>query len=111
MYKLPFWRTALLKAKWSTWNPWCIGRLNLAWTKYTQTVMYAERKKLEEEHPRSFKNFAMKSYMDNCETLHFIKRFTFGEKVKLTFAPFSFGSTFKMPFYKLESLIFGKQEE
>lgn len=103
-----FWRLILLKIRWSPWNPWCLGRMNLAWTKYTQTTLYKSRKKLEEEQPNSFGDFAHKAFVDNYEIKHFVSTFTLKDKIKLFLAPFSFGAKFRMPFRKLEDWILMK---
>lgn len=110
MEKISYYRLILLKIKWSPWNPWCLGKMNLAWTKYTQTSMYEGRKQLEKDNPVNFKDFAYKSFIENYEIKHFMNCFTKKEKIKLFFAPFSFGNSFKMPFWKLEGRIFGFEE-
>jgi hypothetical protein len=107
MEKCSFWRLISLKIRWSPWNPWCLGRMNLAWTKYTETPMYEGRKQLEKDHPVDFKDFAYKSFINNYEIKHFMASFTKKDKIRLLFAPFSFGSAFQMPFQKLEDRIFG----
>ena len=103
MDKISYYRLILLKIKWSPWNPWCLGKMNLAWTKYTQTSTYEGRKRLEKDNPAYFKNFAYNSFRDDYEIRYFIDRFTLKEKIRLFFAPFSFGGQFKMPFWKLEN--------
>ena len=91
-------RIILVKIKWNKWNPWCLGRMNLAWMKYTQTPMYEERKKLEKKYPIDFKDFACRSFIENYEIKFFMRHFTTKDKIKLFFMPFSFGNQFKMPF-------------
>ena len=110
MKKISYCQLILLRIKWSPWNPWCLGRMNLAWTKYTQTPTYEGRKQLEKDNPTYFKNFAYNSFVDDYEIRYFINRFTKKEKIKLFFAPFSFGNNFRMPFRKLEDRIFGFEE-
>lgn len=100
----------LLKIKWNPWNPWCLGKMNLAWTKYTRTSMYEDRKQLEKGNPTDFKDFAYNSFIENYEVKHFVNCFTKKEKIKLFFAPFSFGNNFRMPFWKLEDQILGFKE-
>lgn len=100
-----------LKVKWSPWNPWCLGRMNLAWRKYTQTSMYEGRKELEKEHPVNFRDFAYKSYVENGEIKHFMANFTKKERIRLFFTPFSFGNNFTMPISKLQNRIFGFSDE
>lgn len=104
MEKVSYWRLIRLKVgcvyykiKWSPWNPWCLGRMNLAWTKYTQTSMYEDRKQLEQDVPVGFRDFAYKSFVDNHEIIHFTKSFTKRDKIRLLFVPFSFGTKFQMP--------------
>ena len=108
MEKISYYRLILLKIKWCPWNPWCLGRMNLAWTKYTQTTMYEGRKQLEKDLPGTFKDFAYKAFIDNYEIKHFISTFTSKDKIKLLLAPFSFGAKFRMPLRKLEDLILMK---
>lgn len=102
MKKIRYFQLILLKIKWSPWNPWCLGRMNLAWAKYTQTSMYKDRKQLEKDHPNCFEDFAYKSFIDNYEVKHFINRFTKKDRIRLFFTPFSCGNQFRMPFWKLE---------
>jgi len=111
MEKISKYRLIWLKIKWSPWNPWCVGRMNLAWSKYTKTPMYEGRKELENAHPVDFKDFAYKSFAENYEIKHFMANFTKKDKIKLFFAPFSFGSAFRMPFWKVENRIFGFSDE
>lgn len=85
--------------KWNPWNPWCIGVMNLAWEKYTQTSMYEGRKELERSDPVHFRDFAYRSFIDNYEIKHFVTRFTTMDKIKLVLMPFSFGNTFQMPIH------------
>ncbi len=101
-----YFRLILLKIKWSPWNPWCLGRTNLAWAKYAQTSTYEGRKQLEKDSPVYFKDFAYNAFVDNCEIRYFINRFTLKDKIKLFFAPFSFGDKFRMPLVAL----FGRKE-
>ena len=105
MEKISYWRLIWLKVvyvyhkiKWSPWNPWCLGRMNLAWVKYTQTSMYEGRKQLERDLPVSFKDFAHKSFIESTEIIHFINSFTKRDKIRLLFTPFSFGTKFQMPY-------------
>lgn len=111
MDKIKCWQLILLKIKWSPWNPWCLGRMNLAWTKYTQTPMYEGRKQLEKEQPSTFKDFSYKAFYENHEINYFISCFSKKEKIKLFLAPFSFGRRFRAPFYKLEDWVFGPLDE
>jgi hypothetical protein len=111
MHKIQFWEEFLIRIKWSPWNPWSLGRMNLAWCKYTQTVMYEERKKLEGELPENFENFAYRAFVDNCEMQHFVRYFTFWDKVRLFLTPFSFGTTFQMPLYELRHIVFGSADK
>jgi len=108
MEKVSYYRLILLKIRWSPWNPWCLGRMNLAWIKYTQTTLYKDRKKLEKEQPVSFSDYAHKAFIDNYEIEHFVAIFTSKDKIKLFLAPFSFGSKFRMPFRRLEDRILMK---
>jgi hypothetical protein len=107
MDKISFWRLILLKIYWNPWNPWCVGRMNLAWRKYMETPMYEGRKELEKAHPDHFTDYTRRAFVDNHEIKHFMSNFTKKDKIKLFFAPFSFGSTFRMPFWKVENRIFG----
>ena len=52
-----------------------------------------------------------KSFIRNSEIKHFMANFTKKDKNRLFFAPFSFGSNFRMPFWKLESRISGFLDE
>jgi hypothetical protein len=108
MEKANYYRIILVKIKWSPWNPWCLGRMNLAWKKYTETSMYKSRKELEKVSPVNFRDFAYKAFVDNYEIKHFMARFTRKEKIKLFLAPFSFGAKFRMPFRQLENRILVK---
>lgn len=108
MEKINYCRVILIKIKWSPWNPWCLGTMNLAWKKYTETPMYEGRKELEKNHPIDFEDFAYKAFIDNYEIKHFISTFTWKEKIKLLLAPFSFGSRFRMPFGQLQERILMK---
>lgn len=85
--------------------------MNLAWSKYIKTPMYEGRKELEKAHPVDFRDFAYKSFVENHEISHFIANFTKKDRIKLLFAPFSFGNNFRMPFRKLENRIFGFFDE
>ena len=111
MEKVSYYQLILLKIKWTPWNPWCLGRMNLAWTKYIQTSMYEGRKQLEEGHPSDFKDFAYNSFIENYEIGYFISCFSKKEKIRLFFCPFSFGGRFRMPLWKLENRIFGFSDE
>jgi hypothetical protein len=82
--------------------------MNLAWSKYTQTSTYEGRKQLEKDNPVYFKDFAYNSFVDDYEIRYFIKRFTLKDKIRLFFAPFSFGNMFRMPFWKLEDKLLMK---
>lgn len=107
MRKISYYRLILSKIKWSPWNPWCLGRMNLAWTKYTQTSMYEGRKQLEKNSPNSFKDFAYRAFVDNYEIKHFVSTFTSKDKIKLLLTPFSFGHKFRMPLWRIENSILG----
>ena len=89
MEKISYYRLILLRIKWSPWNPWCLGRMNLAWTKYMHTTMYEGRKQLEKNSPSNFKDYAYKAFIDNYEIKYFISTFTSKDKIRLFLAPFS----------------------
>jgi hypothetical protein len=72
-----------------------------------ETPMYEGRKELEKAHPDHFTDYTRRAFVDNHEIKHFMSNFTKKDKIKLFFAPFSFGSTFRMPFWKVENRIFG----
>jgi len=101
MKKVSYYRLILIKIKWNPWNPWCLGRMNLSWTKYTQTDTYKARMGLEKDYPNRFKDFTYKSFVNNHELEYFILQFTPKDKIKLFFMPFSFGDQFRMPFWKI----------
>jgi len=90
--------------KWSPWNPWTLAVLNMAWNKYTQSVLYAERKKVTFRIPGSSCDFAEHHYTELGEVKHFIRKFTLKDKMKIIFIPFSCGEKYKLPFRKLLGL-------
>ena len=75
--------------------------MNLAWTKYTQTSTYECRKQLEKDNPVYLKDFAYKAFHDDYEIRYFMAKFTKKEKIRLFFAPFSFGNKFRMPLWRV----------
>lgn len=93
---------------WSPWNPWTISRLNLAWTKYTQTTMYEERKKIRFfDVSDEYEDYADQAYAENKEPLLFVSLFTRKEKLKAAFLPFSCGDRYKIPFWQIKHWIMG----
>ena len=97
-----------MSIKWSAWNPWAIARLNLAWTKYTETTMYEERFKCSEFHTDpNRESYAEQAYIENCEVMFFVNQFTWKDKLKIAFTPFSCGNQNRMPFYIISAWLRG----
>lgn len=86
-----FFITIWFNAKWSPWSPWCVARLNMAWNKYTSTPVYSERVEASGEE------WAEQQWQENRETQFFISMFTFREKLKVLFLPYSCGDKYRMP--------------
>jgi hypothetical protein len=95
--------------KWSSWNPWAIGRLNMAWNKYVSTPMYEERLKVSKclHTDKNFENYAEQSFVTNCETKLFMSLLTRKEKLRVLLVPFSCGNKYRMPFYRISNWILG----
>lgn len=94
-------------AKWYPFNPWGIARMNLAWTKYTETPMYEERKKIDFTMNPKYSDFAEEAFFEYGEMRLFDRLFTKKERFRVIFAPFSCGDKFKMPFWRVKCWIFG----
>ena len=105
---------AFIHLKWSCWNPWAIGAMNLAWSKYAKTPMYEERSKLDREFKINDYNYdreyAFDAFIENEEFDFFYNQATFSERIRLILAPFSFGSRFRMPFWRIKFWILGVDE-
>ena len=94
-----------MNIKWSPWNPWNIARLNLALQKYMETVMYRER-------VIAFgRNWAISAFEEHNEIPFFVKQFTFKDKLRVLFTPFSCGNYYKMPWYIIEAWLCGIEIE
>jgi len=94
-----------MNIKWSPWNPWNIARLNLALQKYMETVMYRER-------VIAFgRNWAISAFEEHNEIPFFVKQFTFKDKLRVLFTPFSCGNYYKMPWYIIEAWLCGVEIE
>lgn len=93
--KLIYYRTALFfidkyyQMKWSPYNPWCIARVNVSYSKYMDTVMYKERLKLFGS------KFAFFTFVENKEMILFMKKLTRRDKIKIYFTPFSCTGVYK----------------
>ena len=92
--------------KWFEWNPWVFGGLNLAWTNYTKTSIYEERKKINYVTLKpGYEDYATQAYVDNMEPLFFKSRFTWKDKLRIIFLPYSCGNKYKMPFYLIRNRV------
>ena len=81
--------------KWSTFNPWCIARMNLAYKRYTESDLYTYRVEVLGH------KFAHDHYHESKGIEVFMTFFTFKDKLKVIFTPFSCGNEYSMPLYKL----------
>jgi len=103
-----------IRIKWSTWNPWSIGRLNLAWGKYLVTPMYAARAELDHQLQINQANYEgdypYEAFMNNHEFDFFYKKRTLSDRARLFFAPFSFGNRFRMPIWRIKWWWYGIDE-
>lgn len=80
-----------INLKWHPFNPWCVGRMNLAYKNYIESDLYKYRvEELGHE-------FAFKHYHELQEVKIFISFFTPKNKLKLLFTPFSCGNQYNMP--------------
>lgn len=97
------------------WNPWALARLNQAWTNYTKTPMYAERKKIKfmrapKFEGKTYEDYAEQAYVENLEIKLFTSLFTWKDRVKIAFTPFSCGDKHQIPFYLISNWILGVKE-
>lgn len=96
---------------WNEWSPWAIARVNLAWQKYTETPMYAERKKIDFMRVSpDCEDYAEQAFLDNKEAFYFIKKLSWKDKLKILLMPFSCGDHYKLPFYKIWLWWYGIKE-
>lgn len=90
------------------WNPWALARLNLAWTNYTKTSMYSERKKIDYMGPKKFKekvyeDYAEQAYVENLEIKLFTSLFTWKDRARMVLAPYSCGDKHTMPWLLIKN--------
>jgi len=76
--------------KWSQYNPWCIAKMNMAYSKYTETEIYRQRLITFGE------DFAIQTFIDYCELPYFLRKLTTKDKWKMYITPFSCGDKFKI---------------
>ena len=81
--------------KWSPFNPWCIGRMNLAYKRYTESDLYKYRVDALGH------KFAHDHYHETRGAETFITFFTFKDKLKVLLTPFSCGNEYSIPFDKI----------
>jgi len=84
-----------LDLKWHYFNPWCVGKMNLAYKHYTESELYGYRVEALGH------DFAHKHYHDLQEVKIFVSFFTFKDKLKVLLTPFSCGNEYCMPLHKL----------
>lgn len=83
-YAKPYLYTALFFVALKEWYPYKRALVQIAYSKYTDTVMYRERLIHFGE------DFAMKSFVDNREDKFFMHYITRREKFKAFFMPFNY---------------------
>lgn len=94
-----------MNIKWSPWNPWNVARLNLALQKYMETIMYRERV------VASGHDWAIGAFEEYNEIPFFVRQFTFKDKLRMLFMPFSCGNYYRMPWYLIEAWLCGVEIE
>jgi len=103
---------AYLKIKWSAWNPWAVARLNIVWNRYTGTEMYKARKEIDFMPPNGdYEDFAEQAFYEYNEAEMFIGNYTFKEKLKIIFCPFSCGDKYRLPWWRITNWILGVDED
>lgn len=103
-----------IKIRWSCWNPWALGRMNLAWSKYAATPMYEARRELDREFAKNIPNykgdFSYEAFLEYHEFDFFYSQRTLFDRVRLFFAPFSFSNKFRMPTWRIRWWWYGIDE-
>lgn len=97
--------------KWGAWTPWGIARLNLTWSKYINTVMYEERKKLNFPHDPEYEDFAEQAFVEEGEMMLFNRLFSTKDHLRVIFAPFSCGNKYQYPLWRIFYWIFGVESD
>jgi len=90
--------------KWHPWSPWTIAKLNTAWSHYVKTSMYEGRVAFDKEI-QGDGSFPLKTFVEQREYIFFSKQITRKEWLKIIFLPFSCGSQFQTPFWKIKEWI------
>jgi|WetSurSiteA1Bulk_404760.scaffolds.fasta_scaffold02404_7 hypothetical protein len=105
----------LIHIKWSAWNPWAVGAMNLAWSKYVKTPMYEGRVEVDREfatnQPNYKGNFPFEAFINYKEFDFFYKQRTWLDRIRLFVAPFSFGDRFRIPLWRMWLWWFGIDEK
>jgi hypothetical protein len=87
--------------KGSPWNPWNVARLNMALQKYMETIMYRERVKAYGDE------WAIRAFEEYGEIPFFVRKFTFRDRLRVIFTPFSCGDYYMIPWYLIEMWLCG----
>jgi len=115
-WKIYKWLAILfIRIKWSAWNPWAIGAMNMAWSKYVETPMYEGRVEVDREfainQPNYKGDFAYETFLEYKEFDFFYGQRTLADRIRLLVAPFSFGDRFRLPWWRIRWWWFGIDEK